>query len=113
MEREFLTKKELQSIAEREIPCDRLAVVRDMFVFCCYTGLAYIDIQQLNVDNIVTDNDGICIQAKRTKAKKKLVIPLLPPAGTILERYQDNPKVLNGNCVLPVLSNQKSNAYLK
>ncbi len=114
VEREFLTKEELQSLAEQEMNWDRLAVVRDMFVFCCYTGLAYIDIQKLNADNIVTDIDGnLCIQAKRTKTKTKLVIPLLPPAVAILERYQDNPKVLNGDCVLPVLSNQKSNAYLK
>jgi len=114
VEREFLTKEELDSLAERDIHWDRLAIVRDMFVFCCYTGLAYIDIQKLNVDNIVTDIDGnLCIQAKRTKTKTKLVIPLLPPAVAILERYQEHPKVLNGDCVLPVLSNQKSNAYLK
>ncbi len=114
VEREFLSKEELDSLAEREIHWDRLAVVRDMFVFCCYTGLAYVDIQKLNADNIVTDIDGnLCIQAKRTKTKTKLVIPLLPPAVAILERYQEHPKVLNGECVLPVLSNQKSNAYLK
>ncbi len=114
VEREFLSKKELNSLAEREIHWERLAVVRDMFIFCCYTGLAYIDIQKLNADNIVKDIDGnLCIQAKRTKTKTKLVIPLLSPAVAILERYQDHPKVLNGECVLPVLSNQKSNAYLK
>ncbi|WP_339839265.1 site-specific integrase [uncultured Maribacter sp.] len=114
VEREFLSKEELDSLAERDIHWDRLAVVRDMFVFCCYTGLAYVDIQKLKSDNIVTDIDGnLCIQAKRTKTKTKLVIPLLPPAVAILERYEDHPKVLNGECVLPVLSNQKSNAYLK
>ncbi len=114
VEREFLTKEELDSLAERDIHWDRLAIVRDMFVFCCYTGLAYIDIQKLNADNIVTDIDGnFSIQTKRTKTKTKLVIPLLPPAVAILERYQEHPKVLNGDCVLPVLSNQKSNAYLK
>lgn len=113
-EREFLTKEELQSLIEREIHWDRLTVVRDMFVFCCYTGLAYIDIQKLNADNIATDIEGnLCIHAKRTKTKTKLIIPLLSPAVAILERYQDHPKVLNGECVIPVLSNQKSNAYLK
>lgn len=114
VEREFLSKEELHSLSEREIYWERLAVVRDMFVFCCYTGLAYIDIHKLNANNIATDIDGnLFIQAKRTKTKTKLVIPLLSPAVAILERYQDHPKVLNGECVLPVLSNQKSNAYLK
>ncbi len=114
VEREFLSKEELKSLAEREIHWDRLAVVRDMFVFCCYTGLAYVDIQKLNSDNIVTDIDGnLCIQAKRTKTKTKLVIPLLLPAVAILEKYKDHPRVLNDQCVLPVLSNQKSNVYLK
>src|SRR5690606_21762938 len=84
------------------------------FIFCCYTGLAFIDIQKLNADSIVKDIDGnLCIHAKRTKTKTKLVIPLLPSAVAILKRYQDHPRVLNGECVLPVLSNQKSNAYLK
>ncbi|SRX74772.1 site-specific integrase [Aequorivita antarctica] len=114
VEREFLSKEELKTLTEREIKWERLAVVRDMFVFCCYTGLAYVDIQKLTPDNIVRDIDGnLFIQAKRTKTKTKLVIPLLSPALSILNKYEDHPKVLNGDCVLPVLSNQKSNAYLK
>lgn len=85
-----------------------------MFVFCCYTGLSYIDVQKLNQDNIVRHIDGgLWIQAERTKTKSKLGIPLLPTAEAILEKYKDHPKVINGECVLPVLSNQKSNAYLK
>ncbi|MDN3725321.1 site-specific integrase [Aequorivita sp. SDUM287046] len=113
-EREFLSKQELNTLAEREIKWERLAIVRDMFVFCCYTGLAYVDIQKLTPDNIVRDIDGnLSILAKRTKTKTKLVIPLLPPAFAILNKYKGNPKVINGDCVLPVLSNQKSNAYLK
>lgn len=114
VEREFLSKEELQALVEKEIDSDRLNVVRDMFVFCCYTGLSYIDVQKLNQDNIVRHIDGnLWIQAERTKTKSKLGIPLLPTAEAILEKYQDHPKVINGECVLPVLSNQKSNAYLK
>ncbi|MCK0156372.1 site-specific integrase [Cellulophaga sp. F20128] len=114
VEREFLTQKELDKMIRKRIPSERLSIVKDMFVFCCYTGLAYIDIQKLNADNIVTDIDGnFCIQAKRTKTKTQLVIPLLPPAVAILERYQDHPKVIDGECLIPVLSNQKSNEYLK
>jgi len=114
VEREFLSKEELQVLVDKEIDGERLDVVRDMFVFCCYTGLSYIDVQKLHQDNIVKHNDGsLWIKSKRTKTKSRLGIPLLPTALGILEKYQDHPKVVCGNCVLPVLSNQKSNAYLK
>lgn len=114
VEREFLNKEELEELVNREIYGDRLNVVRDMFVFCCYTGLSYIDVQKLNRDNIVRHIDGsLWIQAERTKTKSKLGIPLLPTAEAIMEKYENHPKVINGECVLPVLSNQKSNAYLK
>ena len=85
-----------------------------MFVFRCYTGLAYIDIQKLNQDNLVKNiNGGLWIEAKRTKTNAKFSILLIPTALAVLEKYQDHPKVISRECVLPVLSNQKSNAYLK
>ncbi len=114
VEREFLSTEELETLVKKEIEGHRLNIVRDMFVFCCYTGLSYIDVQKLNEDNIVRHIDGnLWIQAERTKTKSKLGIPLLPTAIAILEKYENHPKVVNGECVLPVLSNQKSNAYLK
>lgn len=114
VEREFLSKEELQALVEKKINGERLNVVRDMFIFCCYTGLSYIDVQKLHPDNIVTHIDGsLWIKSKRTKTKSRLGIPLLPTALAIIEKYKEHPKVLNGNRVLPVLSNQKSNAYLK
>lgn len=114
VEREFLSKEELQTLVDKKIGGERLNVVRDMFVFCCYTGLSYIDVQKLHPDNIVTHIDGsLWIKSKRTKTKSRLGIPLLPAALAIIEKYQDHPKVVNRDCVLPVLSNQKSNAYLK
>ncbi|WP_245545054.1 site-specific integrase [Flagellimonas ruestringensis] len=114
LEREFLSKQELQTLVDKEITGEHLNVVQDMFVFCCYTGLSYIDVQKLHPDNITTHIDGsLWIKSKRTKTKTRLGIPLLPTAQAILEKYQDHPKVFNGDCVLPVLSNQKSNAYLK
>ena len=114
VDREFLSPEELQRLVDLEINWPRIAVVRDMFVFCCYTGLAYIDVQKLNQDNLVRNIDGsLWIEAKRTKTNAKFSIPLLPTALAILEKYKEHPKVANGECVLPVLSNQKSNAYLK
>lgn len=114
VEREYLTKAELESVTKLELRMPRLAIVRDMFVFCCFTGLAYIDVKKLTPHNIVTHIDGsLWIQSARQKTRSKLGIPLLPTALEILERYEDHPRVQNGGCVLPVLSNQKSNSYLK
>lgn len=114
VEREYLTKQELESIVNLEIRMPRLDIVRDMFVFCCFTGLAYIDVKKLTPNNIVPHIDGSqWIQSARQKTRSKLGIPLLPSAMEILEKYEDHPKVQNGECVIPVLSNQKSNAYLK
>ncbi|WP_190809533.1 site-specific integrase [Flagellimonas sp. S3867] len=112
--REFLSSEELQNLVDLEIKWPRIDIVRDMFVFCCYTGLAYVDVQKLNQDNLVKNIDGnLWIEAKRTKTDAKFSIPLLPTALAIIEKYQNHPKVVNGECILPVLSNQKSNAYLK
>lgn len=114
VEREFLSKEELQALIAKEIDNERLDTVRDMFVFCCYTGLSYVDVQKLHPDHIVKHIDGsLWIKTKRTKTNSRLGIPLLQTALDIIEKYQDHPKVVNGDCVLPVLSNQKSNAYLK
>ncbi len=85
-----------------------------MFVFCCFTGLAYADVHKLTQDNIVMGIDGKqWIKVNRTKTENKSSIPLLPTALAILEKYSDHPDVVNGKCLIPVLSNQKSNAYLK
>lgn len=114
VDREFLSAEELQGLVDLEINWPRIDIVRDMFVFCCYTGLAYIDVKKLNQDNLIRNIDGdLWIEAKRTKTNAKFSIPLLPTALAIIEKYEDHPKVFNGECVLPVLSNQKSNAYLK
>ncbi|SHG89544.1 site-specific integrase [Flagellimonas flava] len=114
VDREFLSTEELQRLVDLEINWPRIDMVRDMFVFCCYTGLAYIDVKNLTQDNLVRNIDGeLWIEAKRTKTDAKFSIPLLPNALAILAKHKHHPKVMNGECVLPILSNQKSNAYLK
>lgn len=98
VEREYLTKQELESIVNLEIRMPRLDIVRDMFVFCCFTGLAYIDVKKLTPNNIVPHIDGSqWIQSARQKTRSKLGIPLLPSAMEILEKYEDHPKVQNGS----------------
>lgn len=114
VEREFLNEEEVKALVEKELHFDRLKLVRDMFVFSCYTGLAYSDVKNLTQGDITKGIDGgKWIRIKRTKTKSLSSIPLLPIAEEILDRYQNHPEVKSGKCILPVLSNQKSNAFLK
>lgn len=94
-----LTLVELNKIIQKEMPNDRLDRVRDLFVFQCYTGLAYCDMVELKRENIM---DGIIV-INRKKTDVKSVIPILPMAKKILEKYDYQ---------LPVLSNQRYNSYL-
>jgi len=114
VEREYLNEEEVQKLIDKDLHLDRLKLVRDMFVFSCYTGLAYSDVKKLSSGDITKGIDGDnWIRIKRTKTKSLSSIPLLPIAEKIIEQYKDHPEVKAGNCVLPVLSNQKSNAFLK
>ncbi|SDS66361.1 site-specific integrase [Gramella sp. MAR_2010_147] len=114
VEREYLNEEEVQKLINKDLHLDRLKLVRDMFVFSCYTGLAYSDVKKLSSADITKGIDGgKWIRIKRTKTKSLSSIPLLPVAEEILDRYKDHPEVKNGDYVLPVLSNQKSNAFLK
>ena len=113
-EKQFLTQAELDTLQNKKSFLPRLDLVRDIFVFCCYTGLAYADVKQLQQEDIIIGVDGYrWIKMARKKTKAISSIPLLPPAEAIIEKYSDHPYVLDGKGVLPVLTNQKSNAYLK
>lgn len=112
--REFLTREELQSIEDFQSSINRLNIVKDIFLFSCYTGLSYIDITKLTMDNIGMDFDGNqWIETERQKTKTALKIPLLNQARDILKRYQDHPKTVHSKTLLPRYSNQKLNSYLK
>ena len=112
--RVFLDTSELDIMAGKEFEIKRLAEVRDVFLFCCYTGLAYVDVKKLSRAEIRTGLDGDrWIFTKRTKTDTPSSIPLLPAAIKILEKYKDHPECSNSSKLLPVISNQKMNAYLK
>ncbi|AKD02349.1 recombinase [Pontibacter korlensis] len=114
VDRVFLTEEELNAMAEKKFVSERLMQVRDIFLFSCYTGLAYVDVQQLKRADIGKGVDGEqWIFKNRQKTDTPSRIPLLPLALQILERYQDHPQYLYDGRLLPVLSNQKMNAYLK
>ena len=113
-EKQYLTQTELDTLKNKKSFLPRLELVRDIFVFCCYTGLAYSDVKQLHFENIVIGINGDrWIKMVRKKTKAMSSIPLLPTAEQIIEKYSQHPYVLDGKGVLPVLTNQKSNAYLK
>lgn len=109
-----LSRAELKLLTEKEFEIDRLSKVRDIFVFCCYTGLAYVDVKQLKTSDIVTGMDGDpWIDTTRQKTDAPTRIPLLPTALEILKKYEDDPACNVLGVVLPVLSNQRMNGYLK
>jgi site-specific recombinase XerD len=111
---DFLTEEELQVVAEKNFVSQRLEQVRDIFLMCCYTGLAYADIKKLSKDHVVIGIDGgKWIIINRTKTGAPARIPLLPIAADIIDKYAQHPRCLAEGRLLPVLSNQKMNAYLK
>jgi len=114
VERGFLTGDELSKIENKRILAPRVEKVRDVFVFACYTGLAYVDVSKLTHDNIVTGIDGMkWIFINRTKTNTKSRIPLLPKAEEILGKYTDLSNEKLEGPIFPDISNQKMNAYLK
>ena len=114
VEREFLEKQELKAMLNKEITITRLAQVRDIFCFCCLTGLAFTDVQQLRPEHLVANIHGkIWIRKARQKTKNMCNIPLLDEAQKIIDRYRDHPYCQTHGVLLPVCSNQKMNSYLK
>lgn len=114
VDKEFLTEDELERIKSKRITIERISSVRDIFVFCCYTGLAYIDVYSLTYKDIETGPNGsLRLRIKRKKTGTVAYIPLLPQAMVIIDKYRDHPVCRIKNTVLPVLSNQKMNGYLK
>ncbi|MCA5005680.1 site-specific integrase [Sphingobacterium bovistauri] len=110
----FLTADELLRIEQKSFTIPRLAHVRDIFVFCCYTGLSYADVKKLTPNDIARGVDGkLWILTSREKTETSSHIPLLDKALSIIAHYKDFPLCLAKNIVLPVLSNQKMNSYLK
>ena len=111
VDRGYLTQEEISKIMNKKFSTKRLEQVRDIFVFSCFCGLAYIDVKKLRAENIRTSFDGnLWIMGKREKTDVSFNIPLLEIPQKILDKYKGT---LPENMILPVPSNQKMNAYLK
>lgn len=114
VDRIFLSEQELQTIIDKDIKTIRLSLVRDLFIFSCFTGLAYIDVYNLTKSNVSIGMDGEkWIFTHRQKTESASRIPLLPIAQMTIDKYANHPQCINQQKLLPVLSNQKMNAYLK
>jgi len=114
VKRDFLSEEELKGLEDLNLDVPRLDQVRDIFIFSCYTGYAYVDVAKLTKENIVRGIDGEnWIYSDREKTSTKSNVPLLPKAQEIIEKYKDHPECLERNTILPVISNQKTNAFLK
>jgi integrase len=112
--REVLVKEELDKIHNKKFCTERLNQIRDIFLFCCYTGLEYIDVKNLRKDQIKVGIDGEkWIFSPRQKTETPTRLPLLSQALEIIEAYENHPQCSNKGLLLPVMSNQKMNAYLK
>ncbi len=111
-ERSYLTERELRLMEETDFTGEGYEKVKDTFLFSCYTGLSYIDVRELEKNQLVLGIDGNqWIYTKREKTSESVKLPLLPKAIKIIEKYWDSPET--DTKVLPVLSNQKTNKYLK
>ena len=114
VDRGYLTQEEIDAIQAKVITIPRISQVRDIFLFQCYTGLAYADIKKLSNEHIVKGAD--CeqwISCRRAKTDTAINVPLLPEALAILDKYKAHPECCSKGVLLPVLSNQRMNGYLK
>jgi site-specific recombinase XerD len=112
--REFLTTEELERIEKKVLSIPRLEWVRDLFVFSCYSGLAYIDVMHLTTTNLSVGIDGEqWLITDREKTGNPVRVPLLPQALELIKKYQGHPRASAAGTLFPVISNQKLNGYLK
>ena len=111
VDRGFLTEEEIEALMTKKFDLPRLELVRDIFVFSCFTGLAYIDVKELKKENIVTLNNVEWIIASRVKTSTPINVVLFDGAKHIMKKYEGNPRC-KGH-IFPIMSNQKMNQYLK
>lgn len=114
VQRDILTIEEVEKLVKMKIPEERLDRVRDLFVFCIYTGLAFVDVTNLKMEHLVKTNEGTTwIKNSRYKTSVSFLIPLLAIPQRLIKKYDSFIKRSIDGTVMPTLSNQKYNSYLK
>jgi site-specific recombinase XerD len=113
VKRDPLTDKEVKAIMELELD-ERLEKIRDLFLFCIYTGLAFVDLENLTINDLHEDKEGnLWIAKNRNKTDVEFLIPVLSIPKALIEKYAAHPLRCTKKMVMPIVSNQKYNAYLK
>ena len=113
-DREILNQPEITAMINKKLNNPRLEKVRDIFIFCCYTGFAYADVKAFERNSVMLGLDGeYWLSTNRQKTGIKESVPLLPKAIEIIEKYKNHAYCVRKNKLLPVSSNQKFNVYLK
>lgn len=111
---QFLTIEEINKIENQHFEIERLEIVKDLFIFSCYSGLAFMEVSNLTEDNLYIGNDGeVWLKMVRQKTKKEFKVPLLPKALKIIEKYKDHPLSIRRRRLLPIPSNQRFNGYIQ
>ena len=114
VDRPFLNDEELEILIKKKFHHKRIEQVKDCFIFSCFTGLAYYDLKELKPKNISIGEDGkLWIKINRKKTNGESHIPILPITAQLIEKYKNNPYCLDKGVLMPVISNQRMNAYLK
>ena len=110
----FLTLEELRSIENKVFTNRRLDVVKDIFLFSCYTSYAPVDVMNLRQGNYTLDEDcDNWLKTKRQKTKVKTNVLVIPPLKRIINKYKSDPECIEDDRLIPSISNSKMNAYLK
>ena len=113
-DREILNQIEITEVMNKDLKVPRLIKIRDIFIFCCYTGFAYSDVRSFERNSVMVGLDGeYWLSTQRQKTGIKESVPLLPQALAIIEKYKNDAYCIRKNKLLPVNSNQKFNEYLK
>lgn len=107
IKRKYLTREQLAALEGKTNLHPRMETTRDLFLFSCYTGLAYADVASLTPENLQTIEGQQFIVKDRTKTDHESAIPLLPVPAAIIAKYSEPGRLL------PIISNQRFNSYLK
>jgi len=113
-ERQFLTEREVKRIEDIMFKVPSHEKIKDLFIFACYTGLSYVDVEALRANHLVRGIDGNdWLYTKRTKTDEPLKIRLLPKAKEIIEKYKDDPNIIASGRLVPIYTNHMINRTLK
>jgi integrase len=110
---EYLTQGEVDRIENKEIHNQRLCIIRDLFIFSCYSGLSYRELANLHESHLQVIDNQTWINMIRQKTKKNYRVPLLSKCEDIINKYSNHEHRVKKHLIFPVPSNQKFNAYLK